>query len=137
MIPGQVTLSLDVRHQDDTIRVQACRQLEERAHEIALTRSVSSNWQQLQEHRAVPCASHLTRLLAQTIEEMGYPLHSLPSGAGHDAAVISELTDVAMLFVRCRGGISHNPAESVTTQDVAVAIEVLERFLLRLERDYR
>jgi acetylornithine deacetylase/succinyl-diaminopimelate desuccinylase-like protein len=46
--------------------------------------------------------------------------------------VLAELTDIAMLFVRCRGGISHNPAESVTMQDVAVAIEVLERFLLSL-----
>jgi allantoate deiminase len=42
---------------------------------------------------------------------------------------------VAMLFVRCRGGVSHNPAESVTTEDVAVAIEVLEQFLMRLAKE--
>ena len=42
---------------------------------------------------------------------------------------MSELTDIAMLFVRCRGGISHNPAESATVEDVEVAIKVLERFL--------
>jgi acetylornithine deacetylase/succinyl-diaminopimelate desuccinylase-like protein len=42
---------------------------------------------------------------------------------------MSSLTDVAMLFVRCKGGVSHNPAESVTTEDVAVAIDVLSRFL--------
>ncbi len=67
---------------------------------------------------------------------MGYPLQSLPSGAGHDAAVLAELTDIAMLFVRCRGGISHNPAESVTQEDVAVAIKVVESFLQLLsEKD--
>jgi allantoate deiminase len=132
VIPGQVTLSLDVRHQDDAIREQACRQLEERARAIQQARGVSANWQLLLEHRAVPCAPELTRLLARTIEEAGYPLLSLPSGAGHDAAVLAELTDIAMLFVRCRGGISHNPAESVTQEDVAVAIEILERFLLLL-----
>jgi allantoate deiminase len=132
VIPGQVTLSLDVRHQDDTVRKQASRQLEERVHEIGRARGVSTDWQLLQEHHAVPCAPQLTGLLAHVIEERGYPLQSLPSGAGHDAAVLAELTDIAMLFVRCRGGISHNPAESVTMQDVAVAIEVLERFLLSL-----
>ena len=66
---------------------------------------------------------------------MGYPLLSLPSGAGHDAAMVSLLTDIAMLFVRCRGGISHNPAESVTPEDVEVAIQVLERFLLLLSKE--
>jgi len=56
-------------------------------------------------------------------------LLSLPSGAGHDGVTLSELTNITMLFVRCHGGISHNPAESVTVEDVEVAINVLERFL--------
>jgi allantoate deiminase len=132
VIPGQVTLSVDVRHQDDAVREQACRQLEERTREIGVARHVSFNWQILQGHRAMSCAPHLVGLLAQAIEEMGYPLLSLPSGAGHDAVTLSELTDVAMLFVRCRGGVSHNPAESVTMEDVEIAIQVLERFLLLL-----
>lgn len=135
VIPGQVTLSLDVRHQDDTVRKQACRQLEEQAHEIGRAREVSADWHLLHEHHVVPCAPRLTRLLAQSIEEMGYPLLSLPSGAGHDAAVLAELTDIGMLFVRCRGGISHNPAESVTPEDVAVAIKVVERFLSLLSEE--
>jgi acetylornithine deacetylase/succinyl-diaminopimelate desuccinylase-like protein len=53
----------------------------------------------------------------------------LTSGAGHDAVVMSSITDVALLFVRCKGGISHNPAESVMIDDVAVSIDVLSRFL--------
>lgn len=132
VIPGQVTLSLDVRHQDDAVRELACDQLEELAREICDARDVSLGWRLLQEHRTIQCASGLTRLLAQAIEEMEYPLLSLPSGAGHDAVTLSVLTDIAMLFVRCRGGISHHPAESVTTEDVDVAINVLERFVLLL-----
>jgi len=135
VIPGKVTLSLDVRHQDDAVREQACRHLEDRAHQICTARQVSLNWQPLQASRTVPCAPHLSQLLAQAIETLQYPLHSLPSGAGHDAAAMSDLTSVAMLFVRCRGGISHNPAESVTTEDVAVAIEVLEQFLRLLAQE--
>jgi allantoate deiminase len=135
VIPGQVTLSLDVRHQDDTVREQARRRLEARAREIGQGRDVPSNWQLLQEHPAVPCTPQLMQLWGQAIEELGYPLLSLPSGAGHDAAVLSELTSIGMLFVRCRGGISHNPAESVLPEDVAVAIKVAERFLLLLAQE--
>lgn len=111
------------------MRQQACLQLEERARQISLARGTLSTWQLLGEHSSVPCVPHLTQLFKQSIEEMGSPLLMLPSGAGHDAAILSELTDIAMLFVRCRGGISHHPSESVTASDVAVAIKVLERFL--------
>ena len=135
VIPGEVTLSLDVRHQDDNVCEEACRQLEERAQQISLVRHVSSDWQLLQEHASVPCSTRMTQLLAQSIEELHYPLLSIPSGAGHDAVTVSTLTDICMLFMRCRSGISHNPAESVTTEDVAVAIEVMERFLTLLAQE--
>jgi allantoate deiminase len=135
VIPGKVTLSLDIRHQDNAVLDQACRQLQEQAQQIGTTRQVSVNWPLLQAGSTVPCDPHLSQLLAQAISTLKYPLHSLPSGAGHDAAAMSDLTAIAMLFVRCRGGISHNPAESVTTEDVAIAIEVLEQFLLLLAQE--
>ncbi len=135
VIPGEVTLSLDVRHQDDMVCEEACRQLKERAYHISLVRHVSSDWQLLQEHPSIPCSTRITKMLAQSIEELSYPSLSIPSGAGHDAVTLSNLTDIGMLFVRCRGGISHNPAESVTTEDVAVAIAVVERFLTLLAQE--
>jgi len=60
-------------------------------------------------------------------------VHRLPSGAGHDAAQVAALAPVAMLFVRCKGGISHNPAESVAQEDVGAAVEVMGRFLERVK----
>ena len=137
VIPGQVTLSLDVRHQDDTIREQALLEMEARGRDIGLARTITFVWQPLEAHASIPCAPHLTQLFAQAIEEQGYPVHRLPSGAGHDAAIMSTLADMAMLFVRCKGGISHNPAESVTREDAGIAIEVLERFLLLLAHETR
>jgi allantoate deiminase len=74
----------------------------------------------------VACSPRLTALLREAI---GASTVDIPSGAGHDAVYMSEIADAAMLFVRCKGGVSHNPAESVTTEDVAVAIDVLDRFL--------
>lgn len=57
---------------------------------------------------------------------------TLPSGAGHDAIAMAERWPSAMLFVRCKGGISHHPAESVTADDVALAIEAYFRAVTAL-----
>lgn len=136
VVPGQVSMSLDVRHQDDQMRAQALAQLKARAEQIAATREVALSWQLVQQHGAVPCDPALSARLAQAIEAQGYPAPALPSGAGHDAAIMAGLAPMAMLFIRCKGGISHNPAESVAPADVAVAIETLGRFLdLLAERE--
>jgi allantoate deiminase len=129
VIPGQATLSLDVRHQDDIVREQACRHIYERARELSEKRHIRLHWQALQEDASIACNPHLIQLLERAIQEEGYPLHTLPSGAGHDGVILSKLTSVAMLFVRCRGGISHHPAESVKVEDIAIAVRVVERFL--------
>jgi allantoate deiminase len=132
VIPGQVTLSLDVRHQDEEIRTQAQRLLQEQAHAIGLVRQLSVVWDVIQEHPTVDCSPQFMRLLARAVEAEGYDLLELPSGAGHDGVSLSELTQIAMLFVRCKGGISHNPAESVTSADIAAAIQVMQRFIALL-----
>jgi allantoate deiminase len=130
VIPGRVAISLDVRHIDDATREEASSQLREQAAQIVGKRHVESDWQILQEHPSVPCSPSLTANLSRAVEEtLGHPALHLASGAGHDAVTISGITQVAMLFVRCKAGISHNPAESVEVDDVAVAIEVMGRFL--------
>ncbi len=80
------------------------------------------------------CSPRLTEALGAAVRAIGHPVRVLPSGAGHDAAALAALTDVAMLFVRCAGGISHNPAESVAVEDVAVALDTLDAFLGILEQ---
>jgi allantoate deiminase len=129
VIPGQATLSLDVRHQDDALRDHALAQLRARAEQIAAARRVTLGWRIGSETRALACDAALTEQMAQAVQALGYPLLALPSGAGHDGVAISALTPISMLFVRCKGGISHHPAESVDTADVGAAIAVLGRFL--------
>ena len=129
VIPGEAALSLDVRHPDERVRIESTRQILERAREVASRRGVETAAQLLSENPSVPCSETLRSLLAKAIEGEGLtPVH-LASGAGHDAVPMAALTEVAMLFVRCKGGVSHNPAESVTAEDVAVSIDVLSRFL--------
>ncbi|MGZ3637204.1 MAG: allantoate amidohydrolase [Ktedonobacterales bacterium] len=129
VIPGVVVLSLDVRHQEDARREAAYEELRRQAEDIAEARNVGLRWQTLQQNAAVACSTSMMDRLAQAVEVEGIEALTLPSGAGHDGVSMQRLTDIAMLFVRCERGISHNPAESVAVGDVAVAIAVMERFL--------
>jgi allantoate deiminase len=130
VIPGTAVLSLDVRHPQDATREAACERLRRTAEAIGARRRIVVDWHLLQAHSAVACAPRLRVLLERAVAAEGYPTFSLPSGAGHDAVPISALTEVAMLFVRCKGGVSHSPAESVTADDIAAAVGVLDRFLM-------
>ncbi len=129
VIPGEVALSLDVRHADDAVRLEAAQRLVLAAHALAEGRGLTAGVRPVAENAAVPCSPALTALLSRAVEAAGIEPVRLTSGAGHDAVAVSNLTEIAMLFVRCKGGVSHNPAESVTEEDVAVAIDVLGRFL--------
>jgi allantoate deiminase len=129
VIPGRVALSLDVRHTGDPVRRSLTDRLRERAGAIAGARGVALGWEVVQETEAVSCSPALTGVVADAVASAGHPVVRLPSGAGHDAVMLSSIAPVAMLFVRCAGGVSHNPAESVTVDDVAAAIEATTRFL--------
>lgn len=129
VIPAETRLTVDLRHPDDASRARLRDGLRRRAEDIAAERSCDNSWQVRQETAAIPMDERLTAKLAQAVERAGYPAHRLPSGAGHDAAQLAALTAPAMLFVRCKDGISHNPAESVTKGDVGVALDVLGHFV--------
>ena len=129
VVPGEVVLSLDVRHPDDLVRAEHLQRLLQRAEDIAKRRGLSVELLLIDQEDSIVCSPRLTSVLARAVRELGHPAIQLASGAGHDAVVMARITEVAMLFVRCKGGISHSPAESVTEDDVAVAIDVLSKFL--------
>ena len=129
VIPSDVALTLDVRSQNDSRRLAAVKWLHAKAGSIARQRGLQLRWLPVQDTPAIPCDKRLTRIFSECVARNGRSVLRLPSGAGHDAVAISAMCPVAMLFVRCRKGISHNPAESVATADVRVAIEVLADFL--------
>jgi allantoate deiminase len=68
----------------------------------------------------------LVEALSAAIGREGLPVRSLVSGAGHDAVIVGRDASAGMLFVRCLGGVSHSPLESVEVEDVATALRVLE-----------
>jgi allantoate deiminase len=131
VIPGRATASLDVRHAEDPAREAAVEAIRERAERIAAARGVGFGWEEIQSTPAVGCSPELTEELAAAAAA-GHAAPRLASGAGHDAAMMAAITPVAMLFVRCAGGVSHHPDEAVRAEDVEVAIDVTARFVERL-----
>jgi allantoate deiminase len=134
VIPGRVDATLDIRHQDDAARERAIATLKARTDEGCARRGVKASWSVIAEHGATPCSPELVARLAEAVAATGVEVRELPSGAGHDAVTMAGVTDIAMLFVRNRGGISHHPDESVELEDVALAIEAATRFVSSLAR---
>jgi len=130
VIPGEVRLSLDVRHAEDAVRLRAAKELERKAVKIAARRRMKLEWRLVQQTTAMQCDARLSGLLADAVRQHQRKVIRLPSGAGHDAAVLGRITPAAMLFVRCKGGISHHPDESVSSHDVEIAMRTVNSFLL-------
>ena len=129
VVPGEARMLLDVRHAADPVRARAVDTIRADVERIASARGVDASWTLRYDTAAVELAPGLRRRLEGAIEAGGHPLRTLVSGAGHDAVVLSRLCPTAMVFVRCAGGVSHDPRESVEEADVGVALDVVERFL--------
>lgn len=134
VIPGLVSLTLDVRDADDMRRKTACAKLKREALRITKRRGLRlHDWHIVQETPSVRMDPSMTRMLRRA---PGRVVPALPSGAGHDAAVMARACPAAMLFVRCKGGVSHHPEESVETSDVAAALDALTLAVLELAKQH-
>ncbi len=129
VIPGEVNLTLDIRHQADSVRLGAAQYLQSTAEDLGRLRGIFVSWEVVQETASVPCQQELTALLALAAQGHSSEVLELPSGAGHDAAVLGKITPAVMLFVQCRDGLSHHPDESAKLEDIAVALDVMNDFL--------
>ncbi|MBM1143101.1 allantoate amidohydrolase [Alcanivorax sp. ZXX171] len=123
VIPGQARLTLDIRGPEEEPLEALLDDLLARAHAIAERRDLTFDADEFYRIAATACDAGLQQQLASAVTAVQGSAPHLPSGAGHDAIAMAEHWPVGMLFVRCKGGISHHPAESVTTADVAQAIQ--------------
>jgi allantoate deiminase len=131
VVPGDALCSLDVRHPNDGERRRAIDSLLQTAHIAGKSRDVTFHCEAADEQPAVACDSNLRRHLSTAIRLAGYPDGETFSGAGHDLVMMSRLCPSAMLFVR-HPGVSHHPTESVAAEDVAAAVDVIRRTVLKV-----
>ncbi len=134
VIPGCCVFSVDLRAPLAQARDVAEQEFRARLEEICARRGIGHEVTIVQQLAPCLCDEQAQALLADAISAQGIRPFHLASGAGHDAMSMAALCPVAMLFIRCRGGISHNPAEHVTAQDVDAAARVMLDFLERLSR---
>jgi allantoate deiminase len=123
VIPAEVTLTLDVRHEEDAKRVAAVKHFKEAA------RDAASSWKTIAQTPTVRCAPAHVAAMRKAARRHQSRVINMVSGAGHDAAIMARITPVAMLFVRCRNGLSHHPDEAVTAADIGVCLAVLSDYV--------
>jgi allantoate deiminase len=129
VIPGEVSFTVDIRAGSDTHRKLAVADVVRRIENVAQRRKLLLQVDVTHENRTVPCAPWLTSQIAEAVTDEGYRVFELPSGAGHDGMAMIDVADVAMVFVRCRGGVSHHPDEHVDTADADAGARVLLRLI--------
>jgi allantoate deiminase len=129
VIPGQVSFTIDIRAPGDEHRKLAVAGIVRRIEAIAGRRNLSLQIDVTHENRTAPCAPWLKAQVAEAIAAEGFRVFELPSGAGHDGMAMVDIADVGMIFVRCRGGVSHHPDEHVELADADAGALVLLRFI--------
>ena len=129
VIPGDARFTIDVRAPRDDRRRAAAADIEAAIRAVCARRNVAVEVRTMHEGKTAACADWLQEQVGQAIAAEGLPVRRLPSGAGHDGMAIVDLADIGMLFVRCKGGISHNPLEAITTGDAELSARVFLRFI--------
>lgn len=134
VIPAEVSFTLDIRAASDAPRLAAIETIRAGIDGICARRGTRWRWERFLDQPTTPMNDDLQALLTEAVTGLGGKGRRLSSGAGHDAMALAPVTDTAMLFVRSRGGISHNPAEFSSVDDMGLAIEALIRFIEGLAR---
>ncbi|HEX2555241.1 MAG TPA: allantoate amidohydrolase [Microvirga sp.] len=132
VIPARVDFTLDARAPEDAVRFAMVADILVEAEAVAARRGLELKIEPFMDSPATPMDPALVAAFEDAVAACGHPVMRLPSGAGHDAVAMAGLCPAAMLFVRCKGGISHNPAESITVEDADAAARVLIETVRRL-----
>lgn len=132
VIPGKVEFTIDLRHTELAQRQSMRQQVEQALRDICARRELLH---EVREDMAIPpvaCSQAVVEALRQSAADIGLDAPSIISGAGHDAMIMAEITDVGMIFVRSRDGISHNPKEWSSPEDCEAGVDLLLQAVLRL-----
>lgn len=134
VVPGEVTLWVDVRGVDNASIERTLRAIDEAAENVAVLDGVGVRKELLTADKPVALDAALAEQSADVCAGKGVSFLHMNSGAGHDAMHMTKICPTTMLFIPCRAGISHNPAEYASNEDICRGIEVLAELLRRQAR---
>lgn len=132
VIPGDVEFSIDIRAAEDARRRASVDAVKQHLQAVCDQRGVHLSVETVHDETSERCDDAVIAHISDAIASCQPEVLTLASGAGHDAMVMTHITASGLIFVRCAGGISHNPAESITLEDAALGAEVLLQTVLNL-----
>ncbi len=133
VVPGRCRFSLDLRAPSNAQRDHLLADVQAALHAICARRNVRYQWEETMRAAAAPSSPPWQQRWEAAVQALGLPVHRMPSGAGHDAMKLHETMPQAMLFVRGENsGISHNPLESSTADDMQLAVLAFSHVLNQL-----
>jgi beta-ureidopropionase / N-carbamoyl-L-amino-acid hydrolase len=136
VVPGRCQFSLDLRAPNDAQRDAMVADVLAQLKAICERRGVGHSVEEAMRAAAAPSAPAWQQRWERAVESLGVPLYRMPSGAGHDAMKLHEVMPQAMLFVRGQNsGISHNPLESTTSDDMQLAVQAFQALLDNLAKE--
>ncbi len=134
VIPQEVVFSIDLRDIDLDRRNRYELQLRESIEAIATEHQLAYEITEDQNNEPRYCANWIKDIIRDECKQMKLEAPELMSGPFHDALIMSNVCDYGMIFVRCKDGISHNPAEYASDEDIAIGAEVLYRTVLQMQK---
>lgn len=129
VIPEEVKMTVDIRDIQEEARDNLLEMISDDAKKVARNQDIDCEVQETLKITPRPIKQELQNQLSQIIKKHGFNSLHIPSGAGHDAMNIGRHTDACMLFVRSKDGISHNPKEWTSLNDIVTTIHVLKEFV--------
>ncbi len=130
VIPGEVFLTIDLRHPIDNRLTAMDAALREQASAIAEAAKLEMAFEQILHFEATPFDPDCVDAVRNGADRFGYGHRDIVSGAGHDAVYVAKVAPSGMIFVPCEDGISHNEIENATAEDLAAGCQVLLHAML-------
>ena len=133
VVPGRCQFSLDLRAPTDAQRDALANDVLAQLKAISERRGLHYSLTETMRASAAPSAPVWQQRWEDAVQALGVPVYRLPSGAGHDAMKLHDILPQAMLFVRgLNSGISHNPLESTTSDDMQLAVDAFAHLVQQL-----
>jgi beta-ureidopropionase / N-carbamoyl-L-amino-acid hydrolase len=136
VVPGSCKFSLDMRAPTDVQRDKLVQDVLAQLEGICYKRGLQYTAEETLRAAAAPSDAAWQARWESAVAQCGVPIHRMPSGAGHDAMKLHEIMPQAMLFVRGENsGISHNPLESTTNDDMQLSVQAFQNLLAHLAQE--
>jgi len=132
VVPASATFTVDIRNTDEATLQQAEQRFADYLQETATAEGCTVETRTLARFEPVVFDDQVVSLIANTAADLGYSVKTMPSGAGHDAQMLARVCPTAMIFTQSQNGLSHNPAEFTSSQDLEAGSNVLLQTMLAL-----